>query len=242
VKWWSAILLIPLLFTVACARDEKSKDQPAAKPADRPPAATEQPRDRDAGEVMSKREITLTQTAAQEQPQLPETQQTERQRLLALESVQVLPEDFAIGPLADLIGIDRSTLEIVSVSTRFLDSLQEGSVEGETLHAEVREELSTSIRYYLERDLIPLTYRIGAITTESYAEGEENQSVLDRRTAWMNLRLFGDPGVCEGELYLERSAGRWYVSDLQIDFQRMGREYVRDEETYYPTSYGWGIQ
>jgi hypothetical protein len=58
----------------------------------------------------------------------------------------------------------------------------------------------------------------------------------------MNLRLFGSPGVSAGELYLERSGGRWYISDLQVDFQRMAQEYVREEEEYYPSTYGWGIQ
>jgi hypothetical protein len=238
VKWWSAFLLIPLLFIVTCARDDKPADQRSTEVAPEP----KQSINRDAGEIVSKREITLTQAAPPEQPQLATAQQTEQQKLLAIDSVQVLPEDFKIGLLADLVGIDRSTMEMVTVSTRFLNALQKGLVEGESLHAEIREELTTSIRYYLERDLVPVNYRIGAITTESYAEDEQESSVLQQRRAWMNLRLFGSPGVCEGELYLERSGGRWYVSDLQIDFERMGQEYVREEEQYYPTTYGWGIQ
>jgi hypothetical protein len=238
VKLWSALLLILLLGVVSCARDDKTKDQPPPEPAPAP----EQAVDSDTGEVLSKREITLTQAAPPEQPQLATAQLTEQQKLLALESAQVLPEDFKIGPLADLVGIDRSTLEMVSVSTRFLDALQEGMVEGESVHADVREELTTSIRYYLQRDLVPVNYRIGAITMESYGEGEQRSSPLEQRTAWMNLRLFGSPGICEGELYLERSAGRWFVSDLQIDFESMGQEYVREQEPYYPSTYGWGIQ
>lgn len=238
MKWWNPLLLILLLGAASCARDDKPRDQPTPKPAPAP----EQAADSDTGEVVSKREITLTQAPQPEQPQLAAVQQSEQQTLLALESVQVLPEDFKIGPLADLVGIDRSTLEMVSVSTRFLDGLEEGRVERESVHAEVREELTTSIRYYLQRDLVPVNYRIGAITTESYGEGEQGSSLLEKRTAWMNLRLFGSPGVTEGELYLERSAGRWFVSDLQIDFEGMGREYLREEEQYYPSTYGWGIQ
>jgi hypothetical protein len=238
VKWLSTFLLILILGTVACARDEKPKDQPPGEPAPAP----EQAVDRGAGEVVSKQEITLTEAAPPAQPQLATARQSEQQRLLALESVQVLPEDFEIGPLADLAGVSRSTQEMISVSTRFLDALQQGLVAEESLHAEVREELATSVRYYLERDLIPVTYRIGAITTESYAEEEEQTSLLEQRTAWMNLRLFGSPGVTAGELYLERSGGRWYISDLQIDFERMGQKYVREQEQYYPSTYGWGIQ
>jgi hypothetical protein len=240
VKWWSALLLILLLSVVTCTRtrDDSTENQPTEKPA----SAPEPVADSDAGEVSSKREITLTQAAPPEQEQPATAQQSEQQRLLALESVQVLPEDFKIGPLADLVGVDRTTLEMISVSTRFLNALEQGMVEGESLHSEVRQELATSIRYYLDRDLIPVNYRIGAITTESYAEGEQKSSLLDHRTAWMNLRLFGSPGVSEGELYLERSAGRWYISDLQIDFEQMGQDYVREQEAYYPSAYGWGIR
>jgi hypothetical protein len=243
VKWWSAFLLILLILlfsVVSCARtrNDSTEDQPPAET----PSAPEPAADSDAGEVLSKREITLTQAAPPEQPQPVPAQQSEEQRLLSLESVQILPEDFKIGPLADLVGVDRSTLEMISVSTRFLNALEQGMVEGESLHSEVRQELTTSIRYYLDQDLIPVNYRIGAITTESYAEGEQKSSLLDHRRAWMNLRLFGSPGVSEGELYLERSAGRWYISDLQIDFERMGQDYVREQEAYYPSVYGWGIR
>jgi hypothetical protein len=231
-------LLLLLFCTVSCARDEKSVDQPPPEP----PAAPQQTVESDNGEVVSKREITLTQAAPSEQPPPAAVQQSEQQKLLVLESVEVLPEDFKIGLLADLVGVDRSTLEMVSVTTRFLNALQEGTVQGESLQKEMREELTNSIGYYLQRDLIPLNYRIGAITTEAYAEREQSSSHLQHPRAWMNIRLFGSPGVCEGELYLERSGGRWYISDLQIDFERMSQEYVREQEAYYPSTYGWGIQ
>jgi hypothetical protein len=217
-------------------RRERPEDRAAAEPASAKAAESEQ------GEVVSKREITLTQAAPEQEPQLAAAQQSEQQRLLTLESVPILPEDFKIGPLADLVGVDRNSLEMISVTTRFLNALEEGTVAEQSLQEEVREELTTSIRYYLERGLIPVNYRIGVITTQSYSEGEQNPAMLQHRSAWMNIRLFGSPGVSEGELYLERSGGRWYISDLQIDFERMGQEYVREQEQYYPTTYGWGIQ
>ena len=190
---------------------------------------------------MSKREITLTQAAQKEQPRPETVQQSEQQRLLTLESVELLPEDFRIGPLADLVGVDRNTLEMISVTTSFLNALQDGKVSAESLEKNMREELTQSIGYYLQRGLIPATYRIGAIATES-REDDQNASPKLDHTAWMNIRLFGSPGVCEGELYLERSGGRWYVADLQINFEMMNQDYVREQEKYYPSSYGWGIQ
>ena len=238
MRWWSLLLLILLLCVVACARTRK--DQPESPPASEP--APGKAVESEEGEVISKREITLTQAAPPQEPQLAAVQQSEQQKLLTLESAAILPEDFDIGPLADLVGVDRNILEMISVSTRFLNALQEGTIDRQSLHESVREELTTSIRYYLDRDLIPVTYRIGVITMEASSGDEQEPSTLQRRSAWMNVRLFGSPGVSEGELYLERSGGRWYVSDLQIDFEGMGQEYVREQEQYYPTIYGWGIQ
>ena len=238
MRWWTLLLLILLLCAVACTRARK--DQPEARSIAEP--APEKAVESAEGEVISKREITLTQAAPEQEPQLAGVQQSQQQKLLTLESSPILPEDFKIGPLADLIGVDRNTLEMISISTRFLNALQDGTIDRQSLHKAVREELTTSIRYYLDRDRIPVNYRIGVITMESSSEDEQEPSALQRRSAWMNVRLFGSPGVSEGELYLERSGGRWYVSDLQIDFEEMGQEYVREQEQYYPTIYGWGIQ
>jgi hypothetical protein len=237
VKWRSFLAVILILEFVSCGEGDEAKERRSEESKQTPEEQVEP----DAGDVVSKREITLTEAAPLAQPEAPTVRQSEQQRLLALESVPVLPEDFEIGPLAELVSVDRSTLEMISVATRFLNGLVEGSVAEESLHAEIRQELTTSIRYYLERGLIPLTYRIGAITTESYGE-EETASLLEQRNARMNLRLFGSPGVSSGELYLERSGGRWYVSDLQVDFEQLGVEYARAQERYYPSTYGWGIQ
>ncbi|UCF97216.1 MAG: hypothetical protein JSV89_18895 [Spirochaetaceae bacterium] len=235
---WIAFPLILLLGLVSCARGDKTEKSASPESTSPPVQAVEN----NAGEVVSKREITLTQAAPSEQPQPSTTQQSEQQRLLTIESAQVLPEDFKIGPLADLVGIERSAQEMVSVTTRFLNALQEGTVLGDSLHNSVRQELSNSINYYLQRELVPVNYRIGSITTESKGQGDESSSVFQNRTAWMNIRLFGSPGVCEGELYLDKSGGRWYVSDVQIDFETMNQDYVREKEKYYPSTYGWEIQ
>lgn len=233
------MLLIILLFsTISCAR----KDDQAESKIEETPRPTEKSEEGDTGKVLSKREITLTESkpAAGEQPAA--AAHPEQQRLLTLESIQVLPEDFKIGPLANLVGIDRSTQEMVSVATRFLGGLQEGTVAMETLHNSVREELTNSLHYYLNQELIPITYRIGAITTQSQQGSDQNPPLGQQRTAWMNIRLFGSPGVCEGELYLENSGGRWYISDLQTNFELLKRAYSREQEKYYPSAYGWGIQ
>jgi hypothetical protein len=235
------MLLIILVFsTVSCARKD---DQPEAKTEETPrPMASEQSDEADTGEVVSKREITLTESKAAAQDQPAAVEQPEQQRLLILESSLILPEDFKIGPLANLVGIDRSTQEMVSVATRFLNGLQKEAVAIETLHKDVREELTNSVNYYLNQELIPITYRIGTITTQSQQGSDQNSPLGQQKTAWMNIRLFGSPGVCEGELYLENSGGRWYISDLQTNFELLKRAYSQEQEKYYPSAYGWGIQ
>ena len=234
---WVAFLLILPLCAASCARGGKAEH----KPQERASPSAQQAAQSEAGEVVSKREITLNRAASTEQSRPEAVRQSEQEVLLTLESAGILPEDFEIGPLADLVGVDRRTQEMISVTTRFLNALQDGEVAAETLEKNVTEELTQSIGYYLQRGLIPATYRIGAITAESPEDGRSSFPFLED-TAWMDVRLFGSPGVCEGQLYLERSAGRWYVSDLQINFEMMSQEYSREQEKYYPASYGWGIQ
>ena len=231
------LLPIVLLLVAGCAREKNAEESRSAKSpqAEQPSAAAAAA----TGEVVSKREITLEQTTGTVQKTQAPIRRPEQQQLPVLESIAVLPEDFKIGLLADLVGIDREKREIVAVTTRFLNAMQEGTVQEDTLLVSVREELGGSIRYYLDRKLVPANYRIGAITTES---GDNNSSLPRNPAAWMNVRLFGTPGVSEGQLYLEKTGGRWYVSDLQVNLELLKQTYVREQDTYYPSVYGWGIQ
>ncbi len=194
------------------------------------------------GQGISKRTITLSrqQSNPEPQPDQPVIEQSEEQKLLSLHSGLVLPEDFKIGPLADLAASGKNEREIASVAGSFLDGLKEGKVIAEAIDSNVREELDRSLQYYLEQGLVPLSYRLGSITIPPAEPSDEAQSQPKR--AWMNIRLFGSPGVCEGELYLLASAGRWYISDLQINLDGLSQSYTREQEKYYPSIYGWGIQ
>ena len=226
---------IALILAAGCARDSADeKSRPAKSPqAEQPATAAE------AGEVVSEREITLQQAADTTQKSQTPTRRPEQQQLPVLDSVPILPEDFEIGSLADLRGIDLEERQIVTVTTRFLNAMQEEAVHEEVLLMTVRKELGDSIRYYLERGFVPLTYRIGAITIESV---DKDSSLSLNPAAWMNIRLFGTPGVTEGQLYLEKTGGRWYVSDLQVNLELLKQAYVREQDAYYPSVYGWGIQ
>jgi hypothetical protein len=238
VKRLAALAFLILLFNLSCARKEGESTESRTAAGAAPSADQEGP---DQGAVVSKREITLAPAAPAENAKPAALRQTAQDKLLTLKSIPVLPEDFKIGPLAELVELDRNSREMVSAASRFLDALREGTVPVDLLLAGVREELSRSIDYYLEQDLSPLNYRLGAITTDPASKADQSSPAL-QQTAWMNVRLFGSPGVAEGEMYLQRSGGRWYVSDLQINFEELGQSYAPEQEKYYPSTYGWGIE
>jgi len=242
------LLLLFLLSLSFCARTRRTGDSETTTETRRAESrpveegAAKQSRD----EAVSKREIKpkSRQPEPSAQPQASNLKQTEEQRLLPLGSDAVQPEDFKIGLLAGLVETSRNEREIIKVTKRFLDGLREGRVLTDTLESSIAEELQSSIQYYLDKDLLPQEYRIGAITTTSKQQpvGESTTNPGEKTTAWMNVRFFGSPGVSEGEIYLADITGRWYVSDLQIDFEKLSEAYDREEEKYYPSIYGWGIQ
>jgi len=113
----------------------------------------------------------------------------------------------------------------------FLDGLAAGRLEEEVLLPEDRQELARSLEYYLDLGLRPKRFRLGTVYFDRPAEA-----------AWLNIRLFGAPGVAEGELYLAASGGRWYVSDIQTGFALLAEPYVGRTEKYIPSAYGWRLQ
>jgi hypothetical protein len=191
--------------------------------------------------VVPSREITL-QRAAEARPGAVVG---ERARLLPLPSPPRLPEDFRIGPLADRLAPGGTAeRQILSVSSRLLEGLVAGKVTEPAILAEARLDLGRSLQYYIDQGLIPRDFRLGAIYFEqdTTADGSTARSASAAGTAWLNVRLFGTPGVAEGELYLSTSGGEWYVSDLQVGFPLLAEPYERSSEKYMPSVYGWRLQ
>ena len=104
----------------------------------------------------------------------------------------------------------------------------------ELLVPELREEIAGSLAFYLEQGLRPISHRLGAMSLQ---ENETNG-----RTAWMKVRLFGDIGVSQGDLYLSQREGKWYVSDLQVNFPLLDRPYERNQEKFIPSEYSWRLE
>jgi hypothetical protein len=259
VKKWVALPLLLLLLTAGCERRGRGTGEEAAAG---PPATAEahtaaeasgdagqRARSREtagsrapeAGEVVPSREITL-----QREPESrPEKPGGAAAQLLPLESPTRLPEDVRIGPLTDLLTpAGAAERQIVRVANRVLEGLSAGKVIEQALLPDVRDDLGRSLQYSIDQGLIPRNFRLGAIYFEedTAAYATEGGPARPAGTAWLNVRLFGDPGAAEGELYLSSSGGEWYVSDLQVAFPLLAEPYERSGEKYIPSVYGWRLQ
>ena len=204
-QWWFAAC-IPLVLT-ACGPRGPAAPAPGGGP-ERPDI------------VQPKRELPLTpQPAAR--PALPPV--PPEQALLALPAARLLPEDFEIGPLADRLAGSRAERLARAAATRFLAGLAGGKVPAAEILPERREELERSLQYYLDRKLLPASFRLGPLIEL------EDGSLRSR------VRLFGDPGVSSGELYLSLAEGQWYVSDVQVGLAALASPHARRQEKYVPS-------
>lgn len=143
------------------------------------------------------------------------------QALLALPSPGLPPADFELGPLADLLAASRPEREGLNAAGRFLDGLAKGKVPEEELLPERREELARSLRYYLDRRLLPSSHRLGQYSAEDGG-------------ARVKVRLLSKAGESRGELYLSRQEGRWYVSDVQAGFLQLGEPRPQRQGKFVP--------
>jgi hypothetical protein len=213
---------------MACTRGSRRPAEPASgetvsetsrQDSATAPAGESQPETR--------REITLEK---QSQPaQSFAASRAQGSDLLPLHGSRILPEDFKIGSLQELLVLTRSNTAITEPVVAFLDTLRTGEIEAELLLPESRIALNRSLTHHLDQGRRISDYRLGSIT-------------LEDQNAWMNIRLFGSTGVSEGELYLSFSEGKWYISDVQIDWQALDRTYIRKEELYIPSDYGWSVR
>jgi len=138
----------------------------------------------------------------------------------------ILPEDFQIGPLgaARLLGDEERTAYRTAVT--LLDAFARGRIERAAISAGSREALAGTLAFALEQGNRPTAWRLGP------------PRALDADLV-ANLRLLGEDGSAEGELYARREGGEVLVSDLQIDPARMRVPRARPDRTFFPSPYRW---
>jgi len=145
--------------------------------------------------------------------------------MLAQPGARLLPEDFDIGPLADWLGGSKAERLARATAARFLAGLAGGKVLDTEILPERREELARSLRYYLDRRLVPSRYRLGPFVE------------LEDGSLRCRVRLFGsgDAGSGSGELYLSKAEGTWYVADAQVGLAALGTAAPPRREKYVPS-------
>ena len=138
---------------------------------------------------------------------------------------RLLPHDYKIGPLQDLLAAGRTESEALDLLISFLTALAEGTVAEAAMVADRRQSLSRSLRFHLRDGRLPRAARIGAVT------------VADDRIH-VAVRLFGDPGRVAGEAYLQATPDGWRIADLQLDLQRLAQPYTAPAE-FEPSAARW---
>jgi hypothetical protein len=138
----------------------------------------------------------------------------------------LLPEENSIGPLADRFSEDSDRRAIYRTVTLFFETLAEGEMPTDPILPESRTSIRRSLDYVLSEGLVPEDYAIGAI-------------VFDGDRARLNVSLYGNPGLTAGEVSVAAAEGRWYISDIQVDFAALAVEPT--VEQFEPVSYDWQI-
>jgi hypothetical protein len=138
---------------------------------------------------------------------------------------RIMPEDFKIGALQDGVTSSRDFLQGLGCAGNFLDSVVKKKVDYAFVEPTIAAEIKSVIAYPMAQGYVPQRYRIGKMAFEG-----ENELRA-------NIRLYRDPGVTEGELYLKKSDAGWKVSDLQAGFTLLARPYVKPGEPFLPGSY-----
>ncbi len=225
----AGLSLLFLLFSCNKERSEKTPADPSEKERQTVRQVTEQPEKQQAAD-RSNKEITLTRVAEQKAESAVAIHLKGKETLLyRRQGSRIIPEDFKIGPLQDIFDPGNKK-GITLIMEQFLKSLTRGEIEEDLLIPSNRTELSRFLGYHIGRGLIPRSYRFGSI------------NLYDPALARANVRLFSSTGVSEGEIYLTKEEGLWYITDLQIAFEQLSIAYRQSDSKFMPYTYGWTIQ
>ena len=203
VRLAAAVLAAALL--AGCAGDEPGATQPAEQEApedgagDGVPTASESAGESDSSAASSDGE--------------PEIDPV----FLYRRAPRLLPHDYEIGPLQDLLAPGPTERAAIDTLLSFLAALAEGTIAEAAIAPDRRQTLSRSLRFHVRDGVLPRAARIGALIV---AEDEVQVAV----------RLFGDPGRVAGEAYLEATPDGWRVVDLQVDLHRLAQPYTAPAE------------
>jgi len=228
MKIYALIAGLTLFFLLfSCSKDRSEKPPP--DPSGKEQQTVQQTEKQQAADRPNK-EITLKRVAEPKAEGAVQINLKGKEALLYhRQSSRIIPEDFKIGPLQD--NLDPGNKKgLTIIMEQFLKGLTRGEIEEDLLIPSDRTELSRFLAYHIGRGLIPRSYRFGSINLD------------DPALARTNVRLFSGTGVSEGEVYLAKEDGLWYITDLQIAFEQLSIAYRESDRKFMPYSYGWTIQ
>ncbi len=229
MKIYAVIAGLTLLFLLfSCSKDRSEKTTPSDS-SEKEQQTVQQTESQQAADRPNK-EITLKRVAEQKAESAVQINLKGKEALLyRRQGSRIIPEDFKIGPLQDSLDPGNKK-DLTLIMEQFLKSLTRGEIEENLLIPSDRTELSRFLAYHIGRGLIPRSYRFGSINLD------------DPALARANVRLFSNTGVSEGEIYLAKEEGFWYITGLQIAFEQLSIAYQQSDRKFMPYSYGWTIQ
>ncbi len=137
----------------------------------------------------------------------------------------VFPEDFKIGGLQPEIDISKEDRYILTPAKEFLDGLRNSTINKEAVNPDDYQSIKKLYSYYLKKPGQIKSYRIGTVNRP------------DKQTVTVNIRLFGLKGSAEGQLYLKIKDGKWFITDVQLNLNRLSVK--QKKEKFVPNSYSW---
>lgn len=158
-----------------------------------------------------------------------------------------MPLDFRIGILQDSLQASRLDMTVTRTVERFLADLAQARVNPEFLYPPLREELSRSFAYYVERQLLPESYRIGRVGMEQEPDARVSVRLFRGEAgaeaagaAAGDMAGASDMASAEGEIYLSAWEGSWYIADIQIGLELLAEPQPKRMEKFLPYGQEWG--
>ncbi len=144
----------------------------------------------------------------------------------------ITPSDFKIGKLQREFNLTREQIAQLKIIKSFLSGLTGGKVEKDTLIDSERDNLEKIIKYRLNREGVPIYFRIGEIL--------KNRS---RDLTSANVKLIGKRGVAEGEIYLKKQKNQWFIENVKIDFSMLNKPSKEEgQEPFNPSRFEWMLK
>lgn len=139
------------------------------------------------------------------------------ERLLTMRGgAKILPSDFDIGALQPAMPAGTERGAVLRTIRLFFDDLANGKVDAELLAPEWRDNLVRLLSAPKREGNLPQMVRIGILN-------------IEQDSANAAIRMEKGTGSAAGQIYLERSEGTWYISDIQVDLSTLGSPTVRSE-------------